>query len=314
MYSGSMFPPKLSKLLAMQPRPLIIYLVTGLFLGAFTVAYFNCYKACQLERQLAAKRACQNAPALVNQWMNMVFFSKEKNPDVWRENVHSLMTRKAQAKFDELFLSQGEELFTEKHIAHAPHYATDMPYPINSRSHMICGEDRRGAHVNYRMTLISVSRWNMPVKEFVATFKVREKHGRTLISDLWIEGDPTGFEFMRYLREAKVVDSKDQFNQNIGALNFYYINPYCFAPKLSEDEDVLGAACDLNPEFSLAHFNRAKVYLQNEKFDLAVKDLDVAIAANPEMDDFKLLRKLAVNNTKLMKPGAIGNSITGGAE
>lgn len=298
-----MFLPKLSKLLAIQPRPLVIYIVTGLFLGAFTVAFFNCYQACKLERQQAAHRACMNSPALINQWMNLVFFSKETNPDIWRENVHSLMTRKAQAKFDQLFLSQGEELFVKKHIAHAPHYATDMPYPINSRSHMIYGEDRHGGRVNYRMTLISVSRWNMPVKEFVATFKVREKHGRTLISDLWIEGDPTGFEFMRYLREARVVDSKDQFNQNIGALNFYYINPYCFAPKLSEDEDVISAACDLNPEFSLAHFNRAKVFLQQKKFDLAVKDLDVAIAANPEMDDFKILRHWAANKIDLKKPG-----------
>lgn len=297
----------------MQQRPLIIYIVTGLFLGAFTVAFFNCYQACKQERRLAAKRACQNAPALVNQWMNLVFFSKETDRNTWRENVHSLMSHKAQAKFDDLFLSQGEELFLKKHIAHAPHYATNMPYPINSRPHMLCSEDRRGGRVSYRMTLISVSRQNMPVKEFVATFKVREKHGRILITDLWIEGDPTGASFKQYLSEAKVIDSQTQFNKNVGALNFYYVNPYTFAPKLNECEETIDVACKLNPKFSLAHFNRAKAYLEKEKFELAVKDLDAAIAANPEFYDFKVLRLWALSKTKLPKPGVLSPSTACGA-
>lgn len=309
-----MFLPKLSKLLAMQPRPWIIYIVTGLMLGAFTVAFFNCYQAYRLERKLAAQRACQNAPTLINDWMNLVFFSKETNPEIWREKIYSLMSRKAQAKFDDLFLGQGEELFLKKHIAHAPHYATDMPYPVNSRPHMMLLQDRRGARVNYRLTLISVSRWEMRVKEFVATFKVREKHGRTLITDMWIEGDPEGEAFKKYLSEAKVIDSQAQFNNNIGALNFYYVNPYCFAPKLTEEEDVISAALELNAEFSLAHFNRAQAYIKNKKFDLAIKDLDVAIAANPEFEDFKILRDLAIKKTVLPEPGVIGPGIAGGAE
>ncbi|QQR57686.1 MAG: hypothetical protein IPG59_22385 [Candidatus Melainabacteria bacterium] len=268
-----MFLQNFARLLAFKQKPYILFLMFGLYIGivGYTVHYL-CMR-CEETRAAQVMEIAQASPQISDQFAKLVFDSAYAKSDSWTDTVHSMMTRKAQAKFDQIFLSSGSEIYQNGKIALVPWNVSVVPNISNCPIQQVVHCEQRGTRISCRMLLIEVSKNNMPCKEFTLDLKLRKKHGKILIADINVSNALDGTTFENFLSDANVIENLDQFNNSRAATVFYAPSYTGGAPRLSSDVDCASMALSLNPKFALARLQRVKFYIFDGKFDLAEKDL-----------------------------------------
>ncbi len=228
---------------------------------------------------------------IIDNWIESVFRTRYQSKDHWRFSVRNLMTSDAKDKFDKFF-SDGD-LFVNQQIYLMPYAVTNLPVGP-------CGVQafhkgmRKNGHIEYRkLTLLAVSRNDMRFKEITIGFQKSNVSGEQLISNIEIEDDIGGSSLSQFLREAKIIDSTEQFEKNILALQSYRSMNITFDSDRQDFlENKVSVAIELNPKFSLARYERAKIHYQNKVFKSALTDLNEAIKIAPYFTNLYRLRGL----------------------
>lgn len=246
----------------------------------------------------------QVSPHISDMFVKLVFETDPFKSDQWLDIVHSMMTRKAQAKFDKIFLSQGADFYLNKYVSLVPSDVSIVPNISNCPVQQYVRLDSRGTVISRRMLLIQVSKNNMPCKEFILNLKIRKKHNKVLIADINVSNAQDKTTYEQFLSDANVVENLDQFNNSRAATLFYAPNYSCGAPRLSSDVDCATMALSLNPKFTLARLQRVKFYIFEGKLDLAEKDLLEArkYSSGPECE--RLLKDYA-QSLQILKKGQL---------
>lgn len=299
-----MFLQHLSRLFAFRQPPFILYLLLGLYIGMIGYAvHFFCVM-CEEQREADQMEVFQVSPHISDQFVKLVYETDPFKSENWLDTVHSMMTRKAQAKFDQIFLSSGADIYQNGKVSLVPFDVSVVPNMSDCLIPQIIRLDRRGTLISRRMLLIEVSKNNMPCKEFILNLKIRKKHGKVLIADINVSNAKDGTTYEQFLSDANVVENLDQFNNSRAATLFYAPNYSSGAPRLSSDVDSATMALRLNPRFALARLQRVKFYIFDGKFDLAEKDLLEArkYSSGPECE--RLLKDYA-HSLQILKKGQL---------
>jgi hypothetical protein len=259
--------------MAFRHVPYVLYLVMGLYIGmvGYTLHYFHLL--CEEHREAEVMEISQVSPHISDQFVKLVYDAKYTKSNAWLDTVHSMMTRKAKAKFDQIFLSSGAEIYQNGKIALVPWDVSVVPNISNSPIQQVIRIEKRGTRISRRMLLIEVSKNNMPCKEFVLDLKIRKRHGKILIADINVSNSQDHTSYEQFLKEANVIENLDQFNNSRAATVFYAPSYRGGAPRLSSDVECASMALSLNPRFALARLQRIKFYIFEGKFSLAEKDL-----------------------------------------
>jgi len=262
----------LSRLLAFRQQPYIIFLVLGLYLGIIGYAIVYICKIYEEHRQDVIMEVSQASPQISDEFIDVVFDSNYTRQDLWLENVHSMMTKRAQAKFDQLFLPAGGEIFQNGKISLVPwrvFIVSNVSAPIMQLTTL----DERGATVSRRMALLETSKNNMPIKEFTLDLKLRKKHGKILIADINVSNAQDGSTFEQFLFDANVVENDKQFKNNLTAARLYTPRNFraSWLPQKKRSNNLL-ALCN-NPRFTLARLELVSSYISDSELALAEKEL-----------------------------------------
>ena len=299
-----MFLQHLSRLFAFRQPPFILYLLVGLYIGMIGYAVHFFSVMCEQQREADQMEVSQVSPHISDQFVKLVYEADPFKSDNWLDTVHSMMTRKAQAKFDQIFLSSGADIYQNGKVSLVPFDVSIVPNISNCPIQEIIRLDRRGALISRRMLLIEVSKNNMPCKEFVLNLKIRKKHGKVLIADINVSNAQDGTTYEQFLSDAKMVENLSQFNNNLAATLFYAPNYKSGAPRLSSDVDCATMALSLNPRFALARLQRVKFYIYDAKFDLAEKDLLEARKCSSVPECERLLKDYA-QSLQILRKGQL---------
>ncbi|MCW5823056.1 MAG: hypothetical protein KIT34_09655 [Cyanobacteria bacterium TGS_CYA1] len=273
--------------MAFRQQPYIVFALIGLFIGmvGYTIAYV--YNACEEHKQAVIIEVSQASTAITDQFLDVVFGSNYTKQDVWLSNVHSMMTKKAQAKFDQIFLPAGGEIFQNNKICLVPVNVLVVPNIDNPVLQVIRVEGR-GTRVSRRMTILEPSKNNMPIKEFTLDLKLRKKHGKILIADLNVSNSPDGTSFEQFLRDAYVVENPEQFNNNFTAANFYAPR-HCKATGITPRHGGFLIALYNNPRFVLARLELVKYHIFNNQLASAENELAFAKQCSTGSESAKLI-------------------------
>jgi len=262
----------LARLFAFRQQPYILFIVLGLYIGMIGYAVtFLCMK-CEERRQAVVMEISQASPQISDQFVDVVFNSNYTKHDIWMEKLHSMMTRKAQAKFDQIFLSSGAGLYQNGNVTLVPWEVTTAPNVSINRIMQVVHTEQRGARVSRRVVLIDATKNNMPIKEFTFDLKIRKKHGKILIADINVSNSLDGTTYEKFLHDSTVIENLDQYTNNRSAA-FFYGATRKGASVLSPRIGNINMALSLNPRFTLARLERVKYYIFNNQLDLAEKDL-----------------------------------------
>lgn len=269
-----MFLQHLSRLLAFRQQPYIIFLMLGLYLGITGYGIVYVCKVYEEHRQAVMMEVSQASPQISDKFIDVVYGSNYTRQDLWIENVHSMMTRKAQAKFDQLFLPASGEIFQNGKISLVPWRVLTVPN-VNSSVMQVVTLDGRGTRVSRSMTLLETSKNNMPIKEFTLDLKLRKKHGKILITDINVLDAKDGTTFEQFLLDANVVENENQFNNNLAAATFYTPRNHKAIWLPQKPGNVRLALCN-NPRFTLARLELVRSYIYDCQLELAQKELTEA--------------------------------------
>lgn len=276
-----MFLQYFASLLTLKHRPYISYALIGLFAGIAITGFYTLNQKFEEYDRLEVERA---TPAIADRLPSLIFENSAMVPDNWLRSVHFEMSRKAREKFDRIFLAYGTQIYQSGKIALVPWHVMIVPNVSQNPVHQVIRYEKRGTRVSRRITLIEVSKNDMPIKEFTLDLKLRKKHGKVLIVDLNISNAQDGTPFEQFLSEANVIENQEQFSKNRGAVLFYAPLPYSDAPKLSSDIECAEMALELNPRFCLGHLQGARFNIYDNNLENAEKQLSEAIktASGPE--------------------------------
>lgn len=269
-----MFLHHLSRLLAFRQQPYIIFLMLGLYLGITGYAIVYVCIAHEKQRQAVMMEVSQASPQISDEFIDVVFDSNYTRQDLWIKNVHSMMTKRAQAKFDQLFLPAGSEIFQNGKISLVPWRILTVPN-VNAPIMQLTKLDGRGSRVSRSMTLLEVSKNNMPIKEFTLELKLQKKHGKILITDINVLKAKDGTTFEQFLLDANVVENENQFSNNLTAAAFYTPRNHKAIWLPQKPGNVRLALCN-NPRFTLARLELVRSYIYDCQLELAQKELTEA--------------------------------------
>lgn len=276
-----MFLPYFARLLTLNHRPFISYILIGLFAGISVTGIYSIGLHIEESNRIEVEQA---TPTIANQFPKLVFENSARDPNTWMRSVHFMMSRKAAEKFDRIFLPYGTQIYQSGKISLVPEHALLVPNVSQNRISQVIQYEKRGTRVSKRIALIEVSKNDMRYKEFTLDLKLRKKHGKVLIVDINVSPSEDGTTYEEFLKEANSIENAEQFNKNLVVSCFYAPDYFTNAPRLNSDLSCVNMALEYNPKFCLGHLQSVRCNIYEDNLRSAEMELSEAkrTASGPE--------------------------------